>query len=366
LLQSPDFLYQFAKPKSGEVAGHVVPLDDYELASRLAFFVWDSLPDDGLFAAAAAGGLSEASKLESELTRMMADPRFDRGTASFYSNWLRLHGFRQVARDDPGLTSEVIDALKESLLKGATSVYATAAPNIHSLFTGQTYYLNDRLRAFYGLSGGGPELAPTELSNEERRGLLTHPGLLTLLARPDHSDPIARGLFVQRTLLCNDIPLPPPDLEIPELPSLAPGLSTRARLEQHTEQAACAACHSMIDPPGFALEAYSEVGRFRSEDHGVPVNTSGEMPGDGDVAGPFAGGGELLDRLAASADVKRCFAEHYLRFAVARGLEPEDTCARSKVAEDFVQTGDLKQLIAAVAKSDAFRLRATETQGVLP
>lgn len=363
LLQAPDFLYQFAKPKSREVAGQVVPLDSYELASRLSFFVWNSAPDDALYAAAATGALSDLTELGTELERMLEDARFERGVSSFYSDWLGLEGFREVARDEAALTSEVSDSLVRSILMSATSLYASAAPNFQSLFSGESYFMDDSLRTFYGLSGSGQELVLTALPDEGRRGLLTHPALMTLLARPDRSDPIARGLFVQRALLCNDIPPPPPNLLIPELSPVADGLSTRTRLEQHTERGVCAACHDMIDPPGFALEAYDEVGRFRSVDHGVPVDTSGNMPEGTDVAGAFATGSELLDRLAASSDVKRCFSKRYLTFALARSLQQADDCSLWQVSESFAQTGDLKQLIAAVVKTDAFRLRAAEDLG---
>lgn len=364
LLQAPDFLYQFAKPGAGELAGQVVPLEAHELASRLALFVWDSSPDEALLTAASQGKLADGPGLADELARLFADPRFDRGTSSFYANWLGLEGFKEVARDDPGLTTELLGTAERSLLMAATELYKSAAPTLQDLFSGQSYFMNDKLRAFYGLSGGGPELAPVELPNEGRRGILTHPGLMTLLARPDHGDPIARGLFIQRTVLCYDIPPPPPGIEIPPLAPIAPGLSTRARLEQHTEQPLCAGCHNHIDPPGFALESYDAVGRFRTMDAGIPVDTSGNMASGGDIDGPFASGGELLDRFAQSADVKACFAKHYLTFALARELGDDDTCSLAQVADGFGQAGDLKQLIVAIAKSDAFRLRKSE--GVAP
>jgi len=366
LLQAPDFLYQFAKQVPGETAGQVVPLGNYELASRLAFFVWDSPPDDALFAAASAGKLADAAGLQAELARLASDARFTRGLDSFYGDWLSLKGFKEVARDDAALTTDVLAELQKSMLLSATSLYASAAPNIQSLFSGQSYFLNDKLRAFYGVNGGGSALEPVELPNEGRRGILTHPGLMLLLGRPNASNPIARGLFVQRNVLCNEIPPPPQGVVIPPLAPPAAGLSTRARLEQHTTEALCAACHDHIDPPGFALESFDAVGRFRTVDSGQPVNTSGNLASQSDVDGPFATGGEFLDRLAQSGDVKRCFARHYLTFAIARDLEDQDVCSLSRVAEDFGKSGDLKQLVVSVATSDAFRLRATEAPGAQP
>jgi hypothetical protein len=366
LLQAPDFLYQLGRPAAGEVAGQVIPLGDYELASRLALFVWDSSPDEALLASAGAGKLKQIEGVDAELTRMMADPRFGRGTASFYQDWLGFEGFKEVARDDPGLTTEVLADLEASLLKSATDLYAAAAPNLQSLFSGQSYFLNDKLRTFYGLTGGSAALEAVELPGQGRRGILTHPGLMALLARPNASDPIARGLFMQRTLLCRDIPPPPQGIAIPPLAPLMSGLSTRARLEQHTKETLCASCHNMIDPPGFALENYDAVGRYRTQDGGVTVDTSGTLMSSTDVDGPFANGSELFDRIAQSPDVKRCFAKHYLTFAVARDLADEDSCALSALGDGFAGSGDLKQLIVSVAKSDSFRLRTSEGLGAQP
>lgn len=363
LLQSPDFLYQFAKPAAGEQAGKVVPLAPYEIANRLALFIWDGAADDGLFAAADSGGLNDATGVAAQVQRLMSDPRFARGTESFYRGWLRLDSFKEVARNDPGLTTDVVAALQHSVLLSATSLYSAAAPNIESLFQGESYFLDSQLRAFYGMGGGSATYEATAMPNEQRHGILTHPGLMTLLARPGESNPISRGLFVQRTVLCHDIPLPPQGLVIPQLPKPAPGLPTRQRLSQHAGVAPCNSCHDQIDPPGFALENYDMVGRFRTEDAGVAVDTSGTMSSATDVDGPFAQGTELLERIAHSADVKRCFAEHYLTFAVARDLAAEDGCALARLKTDFAASGNLKELIVKVATSDAFRLRTTEGPG---
>lgn len=363
LFQAPDFLYQLARPAAGERAGQVVPLGAYELASRLALFVWDSLPDPALQNSAESGKLADAQGLASELTRLLADARFGRGIEGFYSDWLGLDGFAEVARDDAGLTSEVNAALRQSLLMSATELYSAAAPNIAELLSGDGYFLNADLRTFYGLPAGDAQFSRTQLPNQGRHGVLTHPALMALLARPKESNPIARGLFVQRTVLCNDIPPPPAGVVIPPLPPAMDGLSTRARLERHTATPLCSSCHDMIDPPGFALENYDAVGRYRAMDAGVPVDTSGALSGGTELDGAFASGEELLGRIATSALVKTCFAKHYLTYAVAREVATEDACSVSSVAEKFGQTGDLRQLVQLIASSDSFRLRATEDGG---
>jgi hypothetical protein len=246
----------------------------------------------------------------------------------------------------------------------ATQIYSGASPNLSALFSGQTYPLNATLRTFLGRPGTGDAFLPVAMDGEGRHGIVTHPGLMALLSRPDSSNPISRGLFVRRTLLCQEIPAPPTNIVIPALPPIAPGLSTRDRLDQHTANVVCKACHDMIDPPGFALESFDEVGRFRTVDSGKAVDTSGDLIEGADVGGPFANGEALLTRIADSHDVRTCFTRQYLQHALSRAVAATDECSLDKLGKTFAASGDLKQLIVAVAGSDAFRMRLAE--GVAP
>jgi hypothetical protein len=363
LLEAPDFLYLLARPSPDETPGDVVPIEAHDLASRLAYFVWDSTPDDALMAAADADQLNDEPTLDAEVARMIADPRFSRGLTSFYSGWLHLDDFREVARDDPGFTAAVARSLSTSLLLSATQVYASPAPTLGDLLSGETYPLDATLRAFYGRAGTGDGFTPVLMDGEHRHGIFTHPGLLALLSRPDASNPIARGLFVLGSGLCQDVPAPPAGVAIPPLPPLAAGLSTRGRLEGHAQNATCKACHDLIDPPGFAFESFDSVGRFRSTDGGKPVDTSGTLLTSTDVAGPFADGDELLTKLAGSRDVRVCFARQYLQHALSRAVAAPDGCSLTRLGTMFAASGDLKQIVAAIATSDAFRLRLAEGIG---
>ncbi len=361
ILQAPDFMYQIALPQPGETPGEPRQLGPYEYASRLAYFVWDSPPDDALLDAAAAGALSDPAKQQAQLDRMLEDERAQRGVVGFHSRWLNTVGFREIARDVPEFDGAVASSLMTSLLMSVTELYeAGGAPKLSDLLSGETYYMNDVLRRFYGLPAGDEGFTPVTLSGEGRHGIVTHPALMALLARPAESFPIARGLFVTRSLFCRDIPLPM-GLEIPELPPIQEGLSTRARLEQHTTNPACSGCHALFDPAGFALENFDEVGRFRTMDHGAPVDTASKMTIGSDADGPFANGEELLTRVAGSHDVAACFARRYLEFALSRQqLTPEESCALKTVASEFTSSGDLKQLVGSIATNDAFRLRLAE------
>jgi hypothetical protein len=364
LLQSPDFMYEVVRPEPAETPGEVRPLAAYEYASRLAFFVWDGPPDDALTAAAAAGELDDPATRDAQVSRMMADARFSRGLEQFYRSWLSMKGFAEIARDAQGFDQNVISALSTSLLMSATELYKTPNPNITSLFSGDTYYLNDVLRNFYGVSGAGTAFTATSMTGESRRGILTHPGMMALLARPNESFPIGRGLHLLRNVLCEVIEAPPPDLVIPQQPTLQEGVSTRQRLEAHTAASLCQGCHSMINPAGFAFEAFDEVGRFRTTDHGVEVDSSGTLElGKPDIDGAFATGAELLAKLGESPTARACFAEKYLDFAVARQSQPTDACSIQALGQSFGSTGDLKQLVVSVAASDSFRMRLAEGVG---
>ncbi|MEP7048953.1 MAG: DUF1588 domain-containing protein [Pseudomonadota bacterium] len=361
VLQSPDFLYQLSKLQAGEQAGQLVAIPPYELASRLSYFIWDSTPDDALYAAASTNDLSDAGKLGTQMDRMLKDSRFLRGITGFYSSYLRLGSFREVARDDAGFSTDIVAALRTSLLMSATQLYQGSTPaNVAGLFSGSTYYLNGALRSFYGLAGTDTAFTPADMASEERHGILTHPALMALLARPDQSNPISRGLFVRRTILCQDLPPPPTNVVIPPLPPVAAGLSTRERLDQHTKAPLCASCHTLIDPPGFALENFDQVGRHRSVDSGISTDTSGTMTTAGDLNGDFAKGSDLLTRIAQSQDVKGCFAQKYFEYAVSRVAAADDACSVDRLKKSFVPSGDLLALVASIANTDSFRFRKSE------
>jgi hypothetical protein len=364
ILQAPDFMYEVARPQPSETPGTVLPLAPHEYASRLAYFIWDGPPDDALATAAAAGTLDDPAGRDAQVSRMLSDAKFSRGLEEFYRGWLSLKGFAEIARDESEFDQEVITALSTSLLMSATELYKAPNPNITSLFSGDTYYLNDVLRGFYGVSGTGTAFTAVSMPGENRRGILTHPGMMALLARPNESFPIGRGLHLLRTILCQVISAPPPDLEIPPQPPLQSGVSTRQRLEMHTASEICQGCHAMINPAGFSFESFDEVGRFRATDHAVAVDSSGTLDlGLADIDGTFATGDELLQKLGQSPTVRACFAEKYLDFAVARPSQQADACSLRTLRESFGASGDLKQLIVSVAASDSFRMRLAEGVG---
>ena len=352
VLQSPDFLYQVSPLPAGARPGATVPLDDHALANRLAFFLWNSPPDADLRAAAAAGQLRNAAGIRAAATRMLRDPRARRMREDYHVAWLKLDDLGQVGRDQPEFSAALAQELRASLLEQIHHLYENGA-RVDALLGDSSLFMNAALARVYGGAGTGTALTRVDASPAERRGVLTHPALQAFLAQPDASDPIKRGVFVQEELLCQVVPDPTPD--IPDLPPLRPGLSTRARLEQHRNDPACSPCHQLFDPIGMAFENYDAIGRYRKTDQGVPVDSSGEIRLGLDIDGKFASGMELVQRLAGSPAVRACLARRWFAYAVSRALVDDDSCALTAVAERFRSDGDLAGLLTAIAESETFR-----------
>jgi hypothetical protein len=357
LLQAPDFLYQLAPRPAGAAGGDVVALDPYTLASRLAFFIWNAPPDAELLTAAGRGELDRADGVSDQVARLLAHPHAARTRDEYHAAWLGLGDLPQVARAALELTPALIADLRRSALAGVADVFGAAGGGrIEALFSSPTLFVNDALAKVYGLpSPGGTALQAAAAPDGQRQGILTHPALLTLLASADSSDPIKRGIFVQESVLCQSTPDPIDD--IPDLPPLRPGLSTRARLEQHRRDPVCAACHRFFDPLGMAFENYDAIGRFRVTDQGVPVDSSTTLEREGDLDGQYASGAELLARLGGSARVRDCLAQRWFEYAFRRPLEAGDACALDPLQARLRESGDLRALVAAIAASDVFRLQ---------
>jgi hypothetical protein len=354
ILQSPDFLYQLATPIAA--TGPTLALDDFTMASRLAFFLWASPPDPALLDAAGQGGLRATAALEAQVQRMLADPRAARMRGDYHASWLELGRLDGVTRDAPEFTPALAAALRRSVLAGIDDLYRNGA-RVDALLGSSTVFADALVAKTYGLAlpAGADPAAFTAVSASpaQRHGLVSHPALMALLASADSSDPIRRGVFVTEALLCQSLPDPAPD--IPNLPAPRRGLSTRQRLEQHRAAPACAACHRLFDPIGLALEGYDSIGRFRDSDQGVPVDSSGDVQSGTDVDGPFANGAELLARLGGSAAVRDCMVDRWLAYALRREPVAGETCAVAAIKTRFRADGDLAALLAAIATSTSFR-----------
>lgn len=308
-LKSPRFLYREA----------VGANDEYAVASRLSFGLWDSLPDDELLRAAAAGRLSTRAEVTKQAERMLADPRAKAKLRDFLHTWLKVDQPPDVAKDPkrfPGFGPEVVNDLRTSLDLFLDDVVWSDGSDFRRLLRDDGVYLNGRLAKFYGpdLPGDAP-FRKVKLDAGERAGVLTHPYLLAAFAYTGSTSPIHRGVFVARGVLGIGL-RPPPEAFTPLAEDLHPTLTTRERVLLQTKPAACQSCHGVVNPLGFTLEKFDAVGRFRTQDNGRPVDASGQyQTRDGKVV-QFKGVRDLADFLAASEEVHAAFAEQLFHHLV--------------------------------------------------
>ncbi len=357
MLQSPQFLYRVEAPLLEDEKDTVVPLGPYEMASRLSYFLWGSLPDDDLFDAADSGELASLEQIENQVRRMLDSPKAAKRVTEFHRKWLGLGRFETVSRQ--GAPEGANQAWETSLLSFIDETFWSPGGTVADLFTSSTVYVDASLAPLYGATVADADGFVAIDLGEERSGLLTQPGLMAMLAHPDQSSPIQRGVFLRERILCDPVPAPPPSVNN-NPPDPDPNLTTRERFAVHTEDPGCASCHSLIDPVGFGFEAFDHLGRFRTEENDQPIDTSGEVIAAPNPAldGPFVGAAELSSRLAESDVVAECLTRHWYRFAMGRLETESDECNVTTVTSAVAASGgDLREVLVSIALSDSFRFR---------
>lgn len=364
ILQSPQFLYRIDTRVAPSERSGAVALGPYEIASRLAYFLTGSMPDDPLFAAAAANQLSSEAEIEMQARRLVETPRARAVVREFHHQWLGLDALPSLARDlpeDEGQASLLGQDWLESLDRFVDHVYWEDG-NVAELFASKRVYVNDRMARLYEVSAPSSGFSGVDIV--DRAGLVTQPGLMALLAHSNQSAPVLRGVFVLERLMCVPVPPPPPTVNNTP-PDPDPKATTRERFRVHTASEDCAGCHRIIDGVGFGFEAYDQLGRYRAAENGIPVDTSGEiLAGDTALMGPFNGVTELGARLMQSPRVRDCVATHWYRFALGRQETSEDSCSLNQVKADFAAaSGDLRELLVAITRSVAFRYRPATAPG---
>jgi hypothetical protein len=339
-------------------------VDPWALASRLSYFLLGTMPDDPLFEAAETGKLASAEGTAAEAARLMKDPRFAGTLASFHSQWLSLHELGGAEKDpkmfpDPVWNPAIKAALAEESRRFVEHVLAEGDGKLETLLAAPFSVLSDPLYAFYGLPrppGGAGDWQRVELPKDQRAGLITQGSLLAAQAHADKTSYILRGKLVREALLCTPIPPPPPDAANVEskLPATA---SARERAAEHRVRPECATCHELFDPIGFAFENFDAVGRWRAaESDGKPIDTKVDLTNAGALDGPVNGAVELARRMATANEVRDCVTRQWMRFALGREDAADDDNARKALATSFRDGGGkVRDLLAALARSDAFR-----------
>lgn len=356
ILESPKFLYRL-EPADGGTKTR--PLSGYEIATRLAYFIWASTPDEVLLDAAAANKLQAPEDVERAARRLLQDPRAVDGIRSFHRQWLELRVLDTASKTPvlyPAFTPELRAAMVEETLRFAAHAVLQGGDGVATLLTSKKSFVNAPLAKIYGVPAPpGDGFVLVDLPPRERAGVLTHASVMSVLAGAEDTSPILRGKFVREKLLCEAIAPPPPDVDT-RPPRFDPKLTKRERFAAHRNNKGCAYCHETMDPPGFAFEHYDAVGAWRAVDGAFPIDAAGTLVGTDDADGPFDGAVALAARLAASKQVRRCIATQWFRAAMGRVERAEDKASLEAVYQAFVRAGfDVRELIVAVAKSDSFR-----------
>ncbi len=369
MLQSPPFLYRI-ETGAAKGADGTLALAPYEIASRLSYLLWNSMPDDELFAAAKDGKLATPADVEKQARRMLADPKAKAAVAEFHAQWLEsgaIDGLTKEKAAFPKWSDELRTGLRIEAERAVERAVFEPKVGYLSLLSSTKTFVNGPLADLYGVprpasaAGGWVDLDPGK-----RAGLVTQAFWLASHAHPIHPSPVKRGQFVMAKLLCTPPPSPPGDVNtaVPTMPT-ADARTNRQRLDRlHNTKPECRACHKAIDGIGFGLEGYDAAGAFRTTDNGVPVDDSGEIAVGSDVDGPFKGGVELAGKLAKSQTVRACVATQWFRFAMGRPVDAAaDRCTLQAMEEAFAASGhDVKEMLVALAKSTTFRARRGAAQ----
>ena len=360
LLVSPDFLFRVVSDPPGIAAGDHYPLSDLELASRMSFFLWSSVPDDELLDVAEQGRLQDPTVVEAQVRRMLADPRSEALAKNFAGQWLRLRNISGALPSDV-IFPDFGESLREDFVRETELFFDSImrdGRSVTELLTADYTFLNERLASHYDITGVyGSDFRRVALVDPNRHGLLGQGSILTVTSYPDRTSPVGRGKWVLENVL--GTPPPPPPANVPELePDADSGkaLSMRERMEQHRANPVCASCHRIMDPLGLALENFDAVGRWRAHmPGGTAIDAAGTMP-DGTA---FEGPADLRELLVGNPEqFATVVTEKLLTYALGRGVEYYDAPAvrqitRGAAGDDY----GLASLVVGVVQSTPFQMR---------
>jgi hypothetical protein len=361
MLVSPHFLFRVERDPNPIDPARVHRISDIELASRLSYFLWSSMPDDELLGLAEAGKLHSLGVLDAQVKRMLADPRSAALADNFAGQWLETRNLDSVKPDPqkfPDWGPELRDAMKTETRMFFESVLRQDRP-LSEFLDARYTFLNERLAKHYGIAGvTGPEFRRVDLSTNQRGGILSQASVLTVSSYPTRTSPVIRGKYVLQNILGAPPPPPPPDVPAIDEEAVGTTGSMRQQLEKHRANATCASCHSRMDVLGFGLENYDAIGKWRTMDGKFPVDASGTLPGGKSFGSPE----EMRVLLKADlSEFSRCLIEKMLTYALGRGLERYDNRTVDRLNRDLAASGyGLQKLIHEVVGSLPFQSRRGE------
>ena len=359
LLTDPKFIFRFERDPVNVASGGAYRVSDLELASRLSFFLWSSIPDDELLTVAAQGKLHEPAVLEGQVRRMLADARSEALVQNFAGQWLYL---RNVSGANPNIEEfpDFDDNLREGFRKETDLFFDSIIHEDRSvldLLNANYTFVNERLARHYGIPDVyGSRFRRVTITDDARRGLLGQGSFLLVTSYATRTSPVLRGKWILENVLGTPVPPPPPN--VPALKENAPGakpLSVRARLEEHRKNPACAVCHKIMDPVGFALENFDAVGQWRDVDAGNPIDASGVLVDGTKVDGPVALRQAIASRPQTFAAT---MTEKMLTYALGRGLDYYDMPVVRGIVREMAQNDyRFSSLVLGIVKSAPFQMR---------
>ncbi|HYI94229.1 MAG TPA: DUF1592 domain-containing protein [Bryobacteraceae bacterium] len=363
VLSNPEFLFRVESDPKKVMPGGIYRISDLELASRLSFFLWSSIPDDELLDAAVQGKLSQPGELEKQARRMLADRRSFNLATNFAGQWLRLRNLDAV-NPSGNLFRDFDDNLRQAFRQETELFFDSVLRedrNVSTLIKADYTFLNERLAKHYGIPNVyGSRVRRVMLTPESKRGgLLRHGSVLSVTSYATRTSPVLRGVLVLRNIVGAPPPAPPPNVPALDESTMAANLPMRQRLAAHRSNAACASCHRTIDPVGFSLENFDAVGQWRElEVEDQPVDATGALPGDTD----FRGIDGLEDALMRRPELfVATLTENLMTFALGRGIEYYDAPAIRKIVGDAQREGyRFSSLILGIVKSAPFQMRRAE------
>lgn len=357
MLVSPHFLFRVER----ETAGGSHRVSEFELASRLSYFLWSSMPDDELMRLASEGALRRPGVLESQVRRMLADPKAGALSENFAGQWLQIRNLAEW-KPDPDRFPMFTEDLREAMYRETQLFFESVVKEDRSVleFIDSNYtFLNEPLAKHYGIAGvSGDEFRRVTLPDGRRGGVLSQASILTISSYPTRTSPVLRGKWVLENLLGAPPPPPPPNVPVLEEEAVGNSGSLRQQMEQHRSNTVCASCHTRMDAIGFGLENYNAVGAWRSKDGKFDIDSTGTMPNGKSFQGPA----ELRRILAEDRDeFARCLTEKMLTYALGRGLERYDRPAvRDIVAKLSKDDYRMSTLILGIVNSLPFQMRRAE------
>jgi hypothetical protein len=361
VLASPSFLYRIERDRPGVRAGAAHPVSDVELASRLSFFLWSSIPDDRLMNLAATGQLRQPGVLAAQVRRMIADEKAEALISNFTGQWLQLRNLESKVQPDLLMFPDFDDNIRRAFRRETEMLFGHILRENRSameLLSADYTFVNERLARHYGIPGVyGTRFRQVKLTDPNRRGLLGHGSVLSLTSVATRTSPVFRGKYILTTFL--NTPPPPP---LPNVPTLeesnkedAPK-TVREQLERHRNNPTCASCHRVIDPAGFALEKFNSVGQWReTSEAGAPIDTGGVLADGTKVDGPVALRNAILSRPDAFATI---LTERLLTYSLGRGVEPSDMpVVRAIVKKSAANNYRLASIVQSIVESQPFQMR---------